>query len=88
MADVRYISTHGGEVADVEIQVEGGLSLVHPLTDAGTDWIESHVDTAAATWWLSSLVVEHRYIERLAVGMIEDGLVVKSRGRKLIVEGC
>jgi hypothetical protein len=86
MTEARYISTHGGAYPDVEIEQTGGLFLVHPLTDTGAAWIGKNVDTDAATFWLSALVVEHRYIEQLAAGMIEDGLVVKNQGRKLIVE--
>lgn len=86
MSEARYISTHGGEYPDVEIEQSGGLFLVHPMTDKGARWIGENVDTDAATFWLSALVVEGRYIEPLAAGMIGDGLVVKNQGRKLIVE--
>jgi len=61
---------------DVQVTREpgGSLFLFCPLTCAATDWIEEHVPEA--TWFGASIVVEHRYAEDLALGMLADGLRV------------
>jgi len=60
----------------VSIEDDGSLFLFHLLTDAARSWVETHV-TGEHTMYDDSLVVEHRYAEDLAAGMIRDGLEVR-----------
>lgn len=69
------------EYPDVDVHREGTLFLVGALTDSGVSWLSENVDVENATFWLSNIVVEHRYIEQLVIGMIEAGLVVKYDGQ-------
>lgn len=63
---------------DVRVERDGpmaSLFLFFPLTCAATDWIEEHIPEDA-TWFGAGLVVEHRYAEDIALGMLADGLRV------------
>jgi hypothetical protein len=60
---------------DITLAYHGSVVLVHPRTPAGTAWIDDHVDPEAQRW-VNALVVEPRYVEALAEGMIADGLSV------------
>ena len=63
-------------IADAQIENHGSLFLVQPLTPAANLWIKANVSDEAI-FYGSALVVEPRYVENLAEGMIADGLTVK-----------
>lgn len=65
------------EVVDVEVANHGSIFLFTPLTESGREWIDLHVEKTESQWFGGGLVVEHRYAENLAEGMIGDGLVVE-----------
>ena len=62
---------------DVETRNEGSICLFSPLTPDAHNWFAAHVGDEAQ-WFSSSLVVEWRYAERIAQGLINDGLTVKA----------
>lgn len=63
---------------DILVSREGGsIFLVAPCSRKGREWIEENVDDVASQFWGDALVVEHRYMEALFDGMIDDGLVVR-----------
>lgn len=59
---------------DVHVENHGTLFLFHVLTDAGASWVGANISDP--TFWGQAVVVEHRYAEDLANGMIESGLRV------------
>ena len=61
---------------DVTVRDEGTIFLVTPQTEVASVWIEDHV-SGESTYFGRSLVVEHRYIRDLAIGMAADGLSVE-----------
>ena len=62
-------------MADVEVRNEGTIFLFRPLTEAAREWLAENVDEEAM-YYGEFLVVEHRYADDLAQGMIDDGLEV------------
>jgi hypothetical protein len=58
---------------DVTIQNEGNIFLVHPHTPAAQEWIDEHIPDDAQMFG-NAIVVEHRYIEAIVSGMLDDGL--------------
>ena len=62
--------------ADVRIQNEGSIYLLHPETDAANEWIDEKVQAGAQRFGLA-LVVEHRYVVDIIEGMQADGLTLK-----------
>jgi hypothetical protein len=73
-----------GTMASLKPQVEviaencGSLFLVRLLTGAAQKWISENV-SGETTWFGRALVVEHRYIENLLVGMQEAGFRIVVR---------
>lgn len=63
-------------MADLSIQNEGSIYLLRSHTDAGKAWIEEHIPEDAQTFG-GAIVVEHRFIEDIAAGAINDGLEVE-----------
>jgi hypothetical protein len=63
--------------ADFQINDEGSIFLLLPLTEAGKGWVEEHIPEDAMTWG-EAIVVEHRYIRDIAEGILTDGLTVAS----------
>ncbi len=62
-------------MADITIQNEGSIFLVHPHTDDANAWIDEHIPKDAQ-FHGDAVVVEHRYIEDIVNGMVMDGLEV------------
>jgi hypothetical protein len=61
---------------DFFVRDEGSIFLLEPLTDDAREWAKEHLP-ADATYWGDSVVVEHRYIRDIVVGIRRDGLVVR-----------
>lgn len=58
---------------DVVVQNHGTVFLFIPVTPAAENWIRQWVDDG---YEAGALTVEHRFVEDIAVGMINDGLEV------------
>jgi hypothetical protein len=52
------------------------IYLLHPLTDAAHEWVRERLPDDAQRW-CGAVVVEHRYIEDIARGIVADGLTVE-----------
>ena len=63
-------------MTDLQVENHGSIFLLRPVSDAGTDWINDHIDTENAQWFGISVVIEHRYIQDIVDGAIHDGLHV------------
>lgn len=61
---------------DVIRENHGSIWLFRLQTDAAREWVAECVDPDAQ-YFGNALAVEHRYVDNLTVGMIEDGLVVE-----------
>lgn len=63
--------------ADLDLSIEnhGTIMLLTPCSDAGREWVDSHLPEDALTWG-TSVVVEPRFIFDIAEGAIRDGLEV------------
>lgn len=57
---------------DFFVRFDGSLFLFTPLTESAKIWIEENVQNPL--FFGDSLVVEHRYADDLAEGIIADGL--------------
>jgi len=58
---------------DILIRDEGTIFLFIPQTEEAEDWLVDHTD---GTWFSGALVVEHRYLTDLAVGLAEAGFTL------------
>ena len=62
---------------DVEVYNDGSTFVFKPLTDAAKAWVKENVSLESWQKWAGdSFVVEHRFAENVARGMLEAGLVV------------
>lgn len=61
--------------SDVAVLNEGSIFLFRPNTEAGRNWINDNI-ADDAIWHNDSLVVEHRFVQDIIDGMIEDGLLI------------
>lgn len=61
---------------DIEVNASGSMFLFRPLTDAGRQWIDSHVVSEPWQWHGGALAVDYRYAWELARLAVEDGLEV------------
>ena len=62
--------------ADIVIENHGTIFLFRPLSDSARTWIEENVMPEGFHPDWPTLVVEHRYVENLAAGMQDAGLVL------------
>ena len=62
---------------DVETRNEGSIFLFSPLTPDAHNWFAANIGDEAQ-WFCGQLIVEWRYAESIANGLINDGLVVKA----------
>lgn len=60
---------------DFRCENHGSLFLLRPLTRSAHSWIEEHVPSDAQ-WFGNALVIEHRYVWTILVGIQDSGLTV------------
>ena len=60
---------------DITVQNEGTIFLFHLHSEAAVTWVDNNVPEPL--YFGRALAVEHRYALALAIGMLEDGLVVQ-----------
>jgi hypothetical protein len=60
---------------DFTVQNEGTIFLLQPLTVAAREWINDNLPEQRLVYG-TAVVVEHRYIQDIVQGIINDGLVV------------
>lgn len=77
MADSKLKSLKTRRVVDVIVYNHGSVFLFSLLTPAAQEWVGENVETESHNWLGGSLAVEHRYADKLAVGMIQAGLNVR-----------
>ena len=60
---------------DLVVENHGPIFLLRAETAEGRDWISEHIPSDARRWgrWI---VVEHRYIDAIVDGAINDGLEI------------
>ena len=58
---------------DFELQNEGSLYLLRPLTVHAAEWLEEHIEQNRQMFG-TAVVVEHRYVEDIVYGIVGDGL--------------
>ena len=60
---------------DFEVQNEGTIYLLRPLTPAARAWVAGYIPDDAQ-YFGDAVVVEHRYIRDIVAGIVADGLTV------------
>lgn len=60
---------------DIKIVGSGSLYMVYPQTEAAKEWVEENVEVPEYGS-VDSFSVEHRYIEDLTIGMLNEGFTV------------
>jgi hypothetical protein len=58
---------------DFELQDEGSLYLLRPLTVQAAEWLGEHIEHNRQMFG-TAVVVEHRYIADIVCGIRDDGL--------------
>jgi hypothetical protein len=61
---------------DFTVTNHGTIFLLEPHTDAGIAWVAEHLPAEALTFG-DAVVVEHRFIRDIVVGIQADGLAVR-----------
>lgn len=61
---------------DFEIHEHGSIYILYAHTNAAKQWVADHLPEDALTWGPNGIVVEHRFIEAIATGIIADGLEI------------
>lgn len=57
---------------DFRLEDRLSIVLVHPTSEEARAWLVANTD---GTWWGGALAVEPRYVEGLAMGLEDAGLV-------------
>jgi len=58
---------------DFELQNEGSLYLLRPLTGLAVEWLDEHIEQNRQMFG-TAVVVEHRYIADIVRGIRDAGL--------------
>lgn len=62
-------------MTDLTVSDQGSIFILTPVSDAGREWVDKNTPGDAMTFG-EGIVVEHRYIETIVLGAINDGLEV------------
>lgn len=60
---------------DFSVSYHGSISIIRPLTERAKDWVREYIP-ADAQRWAGGIAVEHRYVDGVVTGIINDGLTV------------
>ena len=60
---------------DFELQNEGSLYLLRPLTVHAAEWLEEHIEQNRQMFG-TAVVVEHRYVADIVRGIRAEGLEI------------
>lgn len=74
-----FVSSGSSPTVDFLCENHGSIFLLHPVSPASFDWIESHLPSDRSTFG-NAVVVEPRYVWAILAGLQEDGLTAAPRG--------
>lgn len=63
--------------ADIRFEDHGSIALIRPLTAAGREWAEAHIDAPSWAGTGGATACEPRYVSAIADGALEDGLEIE-----------
>jgi hypothetical protein len=66
-------------VSDFLLSYHGTLWLLIPCTARAEDWCAAHLADAVQPPWSGAVVVESRYIEEIALGIVDHGLTIEHK---------
>jgi len=75
MTTKQETKTHTQE-AGFAVYGGGTLYVLMPLSEGGREWIDGHIAEDAICIG-SGVAVEHRYIEDILQGIVDDGLTIE-----------
>lgn len=61
---------------DFELHDHGSVCILFAKTKAAEAWVDEHLPADAQTWGVNGIVIEPRYVEAIATGIIADGLEI------------
>lgn len=70
--------------ADFYLNDQGTIAVLYPATDVAERWIDEYLsDTSLFS--CGGVVIEHRFVRDIVVGLIDDGLTIAEgiHGRKV-----
>ena len=63
---------------DFRVVYHGTVTTITPLTDACREWLETNVEIEPWQRFGVSIAIEPRYVDQLAISMIEEGLLLEA----------
>jgi hypothetical protein len=65
--------------SDFTIRNRGQLSLIGPISEAASEWLDEHIPRDTQWWqWGAEIAVDPRYLRRVLDSILESGLTVGS----------
>lgn len=61
---------------DFRVEDQGTITVLFPVTDAGREWVEQNLPSDAM-YFCGGVIIEHRYVQDILFGIVNDGLVVR-----------
>lgn len=61
---------------DFTFENHGSICLLQPVTDAAREWTQENVGDGETQYWGTAVVIEHRYVNHIILGLTEAGLRV------------
>ena len=68
------------ERIDVQLANHGSVSMLTPRSEAAKVWVAENLPADAMTFG-DAIVIEHRFVEGIASGMLNAGLSIEYRRR-------
>lgn len=60
---------------DFSVSNHGSILLLHPRSEAAKSWVEDNLPEDRQEW-CGAVVVEPRYLDNIARGIVDDGLSI------------
>jgi hypothetical protein len=68
---------HDAPRVDFRLTYHRTITTITPLTDACREWLEANVEIEPWQRFGPSIALEPRYVEQLALAMIEEGFLIE-----------
>ena len=60
---------------DFYLNDQGTIVVLYPATDVAERWIDEYLPDDSIVW-CGGVVIEHRFVRDIVVGLVEDGLTI------------
>lgn len=69
---------------DFQVEGDDSVCILVPTTADAAAWVDEHISDEAMQWG-NGVVIEHRYVQDVCLGILDDGLTITKDSKEMFV---